>query len=44
VIDATNRMGAPELNGRAAITAAAPDARYVRQHGGNRRLALRVVK
>jgi 8-hydroxy-5-deazaflavin:NADPH oxidoreductase len=30
VIDAANRMGAPEFNSRAAITAAAPDVRYVR--------------
>jgi predicted dinucleotide-binding enzyme len=30
VIDAVNRMGQPEVNSRAAISAAAPDARYVR--------------
>jgi predicted dinucleotide-binding enzyme len=30
VIDAVNRMGQPELNSRALIAAAAPDARYVR--------------
>jgi 8-hydroxy-5-deazaflavin:NADPH oxidoreductase len=30
VIDATNRIGGPEVNGRAAITASAPGARYVR--------------
>ena len=30
VIDAANRMGAPEFNSRAAIMAAAPDVRYVR--------------
>jgi len=30
VIDAANRMGEPEFNSRAAIEAAAPDARYVR--------------
>jgi predicted dinucleotide-binding enzyme len=30
VIDAANRMGAPEFNSRAAIAATAPDARYVR--------------
>lgn len=30
VIDAVNRMGEPEFNSRAAINAAAPDARYVR--------------
>src|SRR5260370_23320340 len=30
VVDAANRMGEPEGNSRAAITAAAPDARYVR--------------
>src|SRR5260370_32925665 len=30
VVDAANRMGEPEVNSRAAITAAAPDARYVR--------------
>src|ERR1022692_733084 len=30
VIDATNSMGAPEFNSRAAITAAAPDVSYVR--------------
>jgi predicted dinucleotide-binding enzyme len=30
VIDAANRMGAPEFNSRAAIAVTAPDARYVR--------------
>ncbi len=30
VIDATNAMGGAEFNSRAAISAAAPDARYVR--------------
>jgi 8-hydroxy-5-deazaflavin:NADPH oxidoreductase len=30
VIDAANNIGAPEVNSRAAITAAAPGARYVR--------------
>ena len=30
VIDATNNIGRPEVNSRAAIAAAAPDARYVR--------------
>jgi hypothetical protein len=30
VIDAVNRMGQPELNSRALIAGAAPDARYVR--------------
>jgi predicted dinucleotide-binding enzyme len=30
VVDAVNRMGEPEVNSRAAIAAAAPDARYVR--------------
>jgi 8-hydroxy-5-deazaflavin:NADPH oxidoreductase len=30
VIDATNRIGAPEFNSRAAVTTAAPTARYVR--------------
>jgi len=30
VIDAVNRMGQPELNSRALIASAAPDARYVR--------------
>ncbi len=30
VIDAANRIGAPEFNSRPAIAAAAPDARYVR--------------
>jgi len=30
VIDAVNRMGEPEVNSRAAIAAAAPQARYVR--------------
>jgi predicted dinucleotide-binding enzyme len=30
VIDATNNIGQPEINSRAAIAAAAPDARYVR--------------
>jgi 8-hydroxy-5-deazaflavin:NADPH oxidoreductase len=30
VIDAANRMGEPEVNSRAAIAAAAPQARYVR--------------
>jgi 8-hydroxy-5-deazaflavin:NADPH oxidoreductase len=30
VVDAVNRMGEPEVNSRAAIVAAAPDARYVR--------------
>jgi predicted dinucleotide-binding enzyme len=30
VVDAANRMGEPEANSRAAIAAAAPDARYVR--------------
>jgi len=30
VVDATNRMRAPEINGRAVIAAAVPDARYVR--------------
>jgi len=30
VIDAVNRMGQPELNSRALIAAAVPDARYVR--------------
>jgi predicted dinucleotide-binding enzyme len=30
VIDAVNRMGAPELDSRALIAAAAPSARYVR--------------
>jgi len=30
VIDAVNRIGEPEVNSRAAITAAAPQARYVR--------------
>jgi 8-hydroxy-5-deazaflavin:NADPH oxidoreductase len=30
VIDAANRMTEPEVNSRAAIAAAAPDARYVR--------------
>jgi 8-hydroxy-5-deazaflavin:NADPH oxidoreductase len=30
VIDAMNRIGEPDVNSRAAITAAAPDARYVR--------------
>jgi 8-hydroxy-5-deazaflavin:NADPH oxidoreductase len=30
VIDAANRIGEPEFNSRAAIEAAAPDARYVR--------------
>jgi 8-hydroxy-5-deazaflavin:NADPH oxidoreductase len=30
VIDATNRIGEPEVNSRAAIAAAAPQARYVR--------------
>ena len=30
VIDATNSIGAPEFNSRAAITGAAPDVRYVR--------------
>jgi len=30
VIDAANRIGEPEVNSRAAIAAAAPDARYVR--------------
>jgi hypothetical protein len=30
VVDAANRMREPELNSRAAIAAAAPDARYVR--------------
>jgi len=30
VVDAANRMGEPEVNSRAAIAAAAPDARYVR--------------
>ncbi len=30
VIDAVNRMGQPEVNSRALIAAAAPDARYVR--------------
>ena len=30
VIDATNNIGAPETDSRAAIAAAAPDARYVR--------------
>ena len=30
VIDAVNRIGEPEVNSRAAIAAAAPDARYVR--------------
>jgi predicted dinucleotide-binding enzyme len=30
VIDAANNIGAPEFNSRAAITAAAPGARYVR--------------
>ena len=30
VIDAANRMGQSEVNSHAAITAAAPDARYVR--------------
>jgi 8-hydroxy-5-deazaflavin:NADPH oxidoreductase len=30
VIDAVNRMGEPEVNSRAAITTAAPTARYVR--------------
>ena len=30
VIDAVNRMGQPELNSRALITSAVPDARYVR--------------
>ena len=30
VIDAANRMGEPEVNSRAAIATAAPDARYVR--------------
>jgi predicted dinucleotide-binding enzyme len=30
VIDATNHMGAPEVNGYTAIKAAAPDARYAR--------------
>ncbi len=30
VIDAVNRMGAPELSSRALIAAAAPSARYVR--------------
>jgi 8-hydroxy-5-deazaflavin:NADPH oxidoreductase len=30
VIDATNRIGAPEFHNRAAITAAAPGAKYVR--------------
>jgi predicted dinucleotide-binding enzyme len=30
VIDAVNRMGQPELNSRALITSAAPDARYAR--------------
>lgn len=30
VIDAVNRIGAPELNSRALIAAAAPTARYVR--------------
>jgi predicted dinucleotide-binding enzyme len=56
VVDATNRMGAEVVNSRAAIVAAAPDARYVRafllpvwfaltkQRGGNRKVALRVVE
>jgi predicted dinucleotide-binding enzyme len=30
VVDAVNRMGQPELNSRALIAAAVPDARYVR--------------
>ncbi len=30
VVDATNRMGAPVVNNRAEIAAAAPDAKYVR--------------
>ena len=30
VVDAVNRMGGPEVNSRAAIAAAAPDASYVR--------------
>jgi len=30
VIDAVNRMGEPEVNSRAALAAAAPQARYVR--------------
>ena len=30
VVDATNRMGEPEMNSRSAIMAAVPDARYVR--------------
>jgi predicted dinucleotide-binding enzyme len=30
VVDAVNRIGAPELNSRALIAAAAPSARYVR--------------
>jgi len=30
VIDAVNRIGQPQVNSRAAISAAAPDARYVR--------------
>ena len=30
VIDAVNRMGEPEVDGHAAIAAAAPTARYVR--------------
>jgi len=30
VVDAANRMGEPEVNSRATIAAAAPDARYVR--------------
>jgi predicted dinucleotide-binding enzyme len=30
VIDATNRIGEPDVNSQAAVAAAAPDARYVR--------------
>ena len=30
VIDAANRIGEPEVNSRALVAAAAPDARYVR--------------
>ena len=30
VVDAVNRIGEPEVDSRAAIAAAAPDARYVR--------------
>ena len=52
VIDPTNRSGEPEANCKAAVLAAAPDARYVRafntlgweNFAENRRLALRVVR